>query len=66
MESDITDVVNDKTYQSINFVFGDLTNYRSLRMIFEKYQFDGVFHLADECYGYCKSNPGYSRSSKGM
>ena len=50
MESDITDVVNDKTYQSINFVFGDLINYRSLRMIFEKYQFDGVFHLAAQSH----------------
>ena len=31
MESDIHDVVPDDVYESITFVYGDLTNYRSLR-----------------------------------
>ena len=46
MESDIRDVVPDDVYESITFVYGDLTNYRSLRNVFEKNQFNGVFHLA--------------------
>ena len=46
MESDIRDVVPDEVYESIKFHYGDLTNYRSIRQIFEVYQFDGVFHLA--------------------
>lgn len=50
MESDICDVVKDEVYNSINFLFGDLTNYRSLRNIFEKKQFDGVFHLAAQSH----------------
>ena len=45
MESDIRDVVPDEVYESIKFHYGDLTNYRSIRQIFEVYQFDGVFHL---------------------
>ena len=45
MESDIRDVVSDAAYEAITFVYADLTNYRSLRNLFEKTQFDGVFHL---------------------
>lgn len=50
MESDIRDVVPDEVYESIRFHYGDLTNYRSLRQIFEVYQFDGVFHLAAQSH----------------
>mgnify|MGYP003117413248 FL=1 len=50
MESDIRDVVSDEAYESITFVYADLTNYRSLRTIFEKNQFDGVFHLAAQSH----------------
>ena len=50
MESDIHDVVPDDVYESITFVYGDLTNYRSLRTVFEKEQFDGVFHLAAQSH----------------
>ena len=46
MESDIRDVVPDDVYESITFLYGDLTNYRSMRTVFEENQFDGVFHLA--------------------
>lgn len=46
MESDILDVVPDEVYKEITFVFGDLSNYRSVRRVFEENQFDGVFHLA--------------------
>jgi GDPmannose 4,6-dehydratase len=50
MESDIHDVVPDDVYEAITFVYADLTNYRSLRSIFEKTQFDGVFHLAAQSH----------------
>ena len=50
MESDIHDVVPDDVYESLTFVYGDLTNYRSLRTVFEKEQFDGVFHLAAQSH----------------
>ena len=50
MESDILDVVPDEVYREITFVFGDLTNYRSMRKVFEENQFDGVFHLAAQSH----------------
>ena len=50
MESDIRDVVPDEVYEAIKFHFGDLNNYRSLRQIFEAYQYDGVFHLAAQSH----------------
>ena len=50
MESDIRDVVPDEVYESITFLYGDLTNYRSIRNIFESDQFDGVFHLAAQSH----------------
>jgi len=50
MESDIRDVVPDEIYEAIRFHYGDLTNYRSLRQIFEVFQFDGVFHLAAQSH----------------
>ena len=50
MESDIHDVVPDDVYESITFLYGDLTNYRSLRTVFQKEQFDGVFHLAAQSH----------------
>lgn len=50
MESDIRDVVPDDVYESITFLYGDLTNYRSMRTVFEENQFDGVFHLAAQSH----------------
>ena len=50
MESDIRDVVPDKVYEDITFLYGDLTNYRSLVEIFKNKQFDGVFHLAAQSH----------------
>ena len=35
MESDIRDVVTDEVFNSIKFLYSDLTNYRVLRKIFE-------------------------------
>lgn len=50
METDIRDVVPDEVYNTINFLYADLCNYRVLRSIFEKHQFDGVFHLAAQSH----------------
>lgn len=50
MESDILDVVPDKVYRDITFVYGDLTNYRSMRDVFVNNQFDGVFHLGAQSH----------------
>lgn len=50
METDIRDVVSDEVYSSITFLYSDLCNYRTLRNVFEKYQFDGVFHLAAQSH----------------
>ncbi len=49
-ENDIRDVVNDEVYNSINFLYGDLTNHRVLNNIFKQYEFDGVFHLAAQSH----------------
>jgi len=50
MESDIRDVVPDEAYNSINFLYADLCNYRSLKNVFTDVQFDGVFHLAAQSH----------------
>ncbi len=50
METDIRDVVKDEVYNSIKFLYSDLTNYRTLRNIFEENEFDGVFHLAAQSH----------------
>ena len=50
MESDIRDVVSDEVYNSITFLYSDLTNYRSIRKVFEENTFDGVFHLAAQSH----------------
>lgn len=50
MESDIRDIVPDEVYNDITFLYGDLTNYRSMRKVFEENEFDGVFHLAAQSH----------------
>ena len=50
MERDIRDVVPDDVYSSITFLYGDLTNYRSMRKVFEENEFNGVFHLAAQSH----------------
>lgn len=49
-ENDIRDIVNDDNFSKIKFVYSDLCNYRTLRKIFEDFQFDGVFHLAAQTH----------------
>jgi len=49
-EQDIRDVVPDDVYAKLNFVYGDLTHFRSLDRIFKEEIFDGVFHLAAQSH----------------
>lgn len=50
METDILDIVSEPEYSKITFVYGDLTNFRSLDNIFKEHTFDGVFHLAAQSH----------------
>lgn len=50
METDILDIVPEPEYSKITFVYGDLTNFRSLDNIFKEHTFDGVFHLAAQSH----------------
>ena len=50
METDITDVVSEPNYSKISFVYGDLTNFRTLDNIFKREAFDGVFHLGAQSH----------------
>jgi GDP-4-dehydro-6-deoxy-D-mannose reductase len=51
MQTDILDAVSQNVYSSINFVYGDITDYNSLVRVFKRDQFNGCFHLA------AQSNP---------
>lgn len=50
METDILDVVPEKNFQQIEFVYSDLINFRTLNNIFKTHKFDGVFHLAAQSH----------------
>jgi len=49
-EQDIRDILENEVFEKIHFVYGDLTNFRSLDKIFKTYQFDGIFHLAGQTH----------------
>lgn len=49
-EQDIRDIVPDGIYTKLTFVYGDLTDFRSLDRIFKEQTFDGVFHLAAQSH----------------
>lgn len=49
-ENDIRDVVSEKNFSKIKFVYGDLTNFRKMDKIFKDTVFDGVFHLAAQTH----------------
>jgi len=49
-ENDIRDVVKDEVYNSIEFLYSDLRNHRTLDSLFKTYKFDGVFHLAAQSH----------------
>ncbi len=49
-EADILDVVPDKNYSKIKFLYGDLTSRELINGIFKNNKFDGVFHLAAQSH----------------
>jgi GDP-4-dehydro-6-deoxy-D-mannose reductase len=49
-ENDIRDIVSDENYSQIQFVYGDLTDFRMLDTVFKENTFDGVFHLAAQTH----------------
>jgi GDP-4-dehydro-6-deoxy-D-mannose reductase len=49
-EQDIRDVVPDAVIAKLKFVYGDLTNARSLDRILKDQPFDGCFHLAAQSH----------------
>ena len=49
-ETDILDVVPDKNYNKIAFLYGDLLNRVSIDKVFKHNKFDGVFHLAAQSH----------------
>jgi len=49
-ENDIRDIVEDAEFQKINFVYGDLIDFRMMDKIFKTIPFDGVFHLAAQTH----------------
>ncbi len=49
-EDDIRDVVPDKNYNKITFLYGNLVDFNSIERIFKTEKFDGVFHLAAQSH----------------
>jgi GDP-4-dehydro-6-deoxy-D-mannose reductase len=49
-EYDLLDILNEPTLSKINFLYGDLTHYRTINNICKQYLFDGVFHLAAQTH----------------
>lgn len=49
-ENDIRDIVSDKDFSKINFLYGDVTDYSGIEKIFKNHEFDGVFHLAAQSH----------------
>jgi len=49
-QTDILDIVSTEDFEKITFVYGDLLNFRVLNGFFQKYKFDGVFHLAAQSH----------------
>ncbi len=49
-ENDIRDIVPDKNYQKITFLYGDFTRKKDVERIFKQNKFDGVFHLGAQSH----------------
>jgi GDP-4-dehydro-6-deoxy-D-mannose reductase len=49
-ETDILDVVPDKNYNQIKFLYGDFTDRESINKVFKDNKFDGVYHLAAQSH----------------
>lgn len=49
-ENDIRDIVDDKHFSQIKWLYGDLKDFHSLNETFKENKFDGVFHLAAQSH----------------
>ena len=49
-EYDLLDIMDSDTLSKITFLYGDLTEYRSINDVFKNNKFDGVFHLAAQTH----------------
>lgn len=47
---DLLDIMTSKELESINFHYGDFTDYDSLRKIFKNHKFDWLFHLGAQSH----------------
>ena len=50
METDILDVIPDKKFNEIKFIYGDLTNANQITEIIKDGKFYGIFHLAAQSH----------------
>lgn len=49
-EDDIRDIVPDKAFTKIKFLYGDLRDFNIIQETFRREKFDGVFHLAAQSH----------------
>ena len=49
-EMDLLDVLDTSEISAINWIYGDLTNYASIRQALSEIELDGVFHLAAQSH----------------
>ena len=49
-EDDIREIVPDDIYSTIQFLYGDITDFHAMERIFQNWQFNGVFHLAAQSH----------------
>ncbi len=49
-EDDVRDVIPDKIFQNIHFVYGDFADYHRMEELFKGEKFDGVFHLGAQSH----------------
>jgi GDP-mannose 4,6-dehydratase len=49
-EDDIREIVPDRNFERLKFIYGDLTDYDSCKRAMQAQKFDGVFHLAAQSH----------------
>lgn len=49
-EMDLLDILTPEEIGAINWKYGDLTSYNTLRQVFSEGRFDGLFHLAAQSH----------------
>ncbi len=49
-QNDIRDIMPDRTFNEMRFVYGDLLDPCSLKSMFQQYHFDWIFHLAAQSH----------------